>query len=50
MHATVAFEGESPAGLRQSERLSTRLVLEHRASVLKLPRGPFLDEWRPSWS
>jgi HlyD family secretion protein len=43
VRATVAFEGESPAGLRQSERLATRLVLERRRSVLKLPRGPFLE-------
>lgn len=43
VRATVAFEGESPAGLRQSERLSTRLLLERHASVLKLPRGPFLE-------
>jgi hypothetical protein len=43
VRATVVFEGESPAGLRQSERLSTRLVLERHRSVLKLPRGPFLE-------
>lgn len=43
VRATVAFDGESPAGLRQSERLETRLLLERRASVLKLARGPFLE-------
>lgn len=43
VRATVAFEGESPAGLRQGERLATRLLLERRASVLKLPRGSFLE-------
>jgi HlyD family secretion protein len=39
----VAFDGESPAGLRQNERLSMRILLERRANVLKLPRGPFLE-------
>jgi HlyD family secretion protein len=43
VRATVVFDGEPPAGLRQGERLSTRLVLERRRSVLKLPRGPFLE-------
>lgn len=43
VRATVAFDGESPTGLRQSERLQTRLLLERHASVLKLPRGPFLE-------
>jgi HlyD family secretion protein len=44
---TVRFSGkapgEIPAGLRQSQRVSVRLVLDRRANVLKVPRGPFLD-------
>jgi HlyD family secretion protein len=41
--ATVAFDGESPAGLRQSQRVRVRLLLDTRKGVLKLPRGPFLQ-------
>ena len=32
-----------PQGLRQNQRVSTRIVLESRDDVLKVPRGPFLD-------
>lgn len=42
-HGTVAFEGAPPAGLRQSQRVSVRMVFETKANVLKLPRGPFLE-------
>jgi HlyD family secretion protein len=40
---TVQFSGAVPAGLRQSQRVSVRLVLDRRSNVLKVPRGPFLD-------
>lgn len=40
---TVAFDGEPPRGLRQSQRVTTRLVFESRPGVLKVPRGPFLE-------
>ena len=40
---TVHFTGNVPEGLRQSQRVSVRLVLERRPDVLKVPRGPFLD-------
>ena len=43
VRATVAFVGDIPPGLRQNERLSTRIVLERRVGVLKLPRGAFLE-------
>jgi HlyD family secretion protein len=39
----VAFTGRVPAGLRQNQRVATRLILESRADVLKVPRGPFLE-------
>ena len=39
----VAFTGATPAGLRQNQRVSTRLILEARPDVLKVPRGPFLE-------
>lgn len=40
---TVHFAGGIPEGLRQSQRVSVRLVLERKPGVLKVPRGPFLD-------
>ena len=39
----LRFSGEVPQGLRQNQRLSTRIVLESRDNVLKVQRGPFLD-------
>jgi len=39
----VAFDGGPPPGLRQNQRVSARLLLDHRSDVLKVPRGPFLD-------
>lgn len=39
----VAFRGPVPSGLRQSQRVSTRLVFEKKSGVLKVPRGPFLE-------
>ena len=39
----LAFTGEAPAGLRQSQRVTTRLILEARRDVLKVERGPFLE-------
>jgi HlyD family secretion protein len=39
----VRFAGDVPPGLRQNQRVSTRIVLESRASVLKVQRGPFVD-------
>ncbi len=39
----VAFTGEPPRGLKQNQRLTTRLILDARHDVLKLQRGPFLE-------
>lgn len=39
----VELLGEPPPGLKQNQRLSTRLVLERRRAVVKVPRGPFLE-------
>jgi HlyD family secretion protein len=39
----VAFTGDPPAGLRQNQRVSVRLVFERRRDVLKVPRGPFYE-------
>jgi HlyD family secretion protein len=40
----VAFRGATPAGLRQSQRAEVRLFLERRPGVLKIARGPFLEQ------
>jgi len=40
---TVVFEGKPPTGLRQSQRVTTRIVMEKKTGVVKVPRGPFLE-------
>lgn len=40
--ARVRFERQPP-GLRQSQRVSARIVIDEKADVLKLARGPFLE-------
>ena len=39
----VRFAGQTPAGLRQNQRLTTRILMEEKNAVLTLPRGQFLD-------
>jgi HlyD family secretion protein len=39
----VVFSGEAPSGLKQNQRVSTRLILDARTDVIKVPRGPFLE-------
>jgi HlyD family secretion protein len=39
----VRFEGGMPPGLRQNQRLTTRILMEEKHNVLTLPRGQFLD-------
>ncbi len=39
----VRFTGESPASLRQNQRLAGRILLEQRDEVLQVARGQFLD-------
>ena len=39
----VAFDGEQPPGLKQNQRLTTRLVFESKKNVLKVARGGFVD-------
>jgi len=41
--ATVAFRGDAPVGLKQSQRLTSRLVFESRRNVLKVTRGGWLE-------
>jgi HlyD family secretion protein len=41
--ARVRFDGAQPTGLRQSQRVNARLLIEERPNVLMLPRGPFVE-------
>jgi len=41
--ARVRFDGEQPRGLRQSQRVSARLLIEEKPNVLMVQRGPFLE-------
>lgn len=43
VRGVVVFSGEAPEGMKQNQRVSTRLILETRPDVLKVPRGPFLE-------
>jgi HlyD family secretion protein len=39
----LEFVDKRPAGLRQNQRLTARILIEDRGNVLKVERGPFLD-------
>jgi len=39
----VRFAEGMPPGLRQNQRLTTRILMEEKKAVLTLPRGQFLD-------
>lgn len=41
--ARVRFDGAQPAGLRQNQRVSARLLIEEKPNVLMVARGPFLE-------
>ena len=41
--ARLRFNGEMPAGLRQNQRLTTRILLEAKYDVLRVARGQFLE-------
>lgn len=42
--ARLRFEGSTPKQLRQNQRLSVRVLLDKRDSVLTVQRGSFVDE------
>jgi len=45
VNARLRFgDGQQPPGLRQNQRLSARIVLDTRKSVLMVERGPFLEQ------
>ncbi len=39
----IRFDGDVPGGLRQNQRLTTRILLESKDNVLMVPRGQFLQ-------
>lgn len=39
----VRFTNEPPQNLRQNQRINTQIILEHKADVLQVKRGQFLD-------
>lgn len=41
--ARVRFEGEQPKGLRQSQRVTARLLIEEKPNVLTVARGSFVE-------
>jgi HlyD family secretion protein len=41
--ARVRLDGQ-PAGLRQNQRVSARILIEERPDVLRVARGPFVEE------
>ena len=41
--ARVRFDGTQPKGLRQSQRVTARLLIEEKPNVLLVPRGPFVE-------
>ena len=42
--ARLRFGSEKPAGLRQSQRLSVRILIDRRDNVLMVDRGSFMDQ------
>jgi len=41
--ATVTFDGDVPQGLKQNQRLTTKLTFESKQNVLKVTRGAWSD-------
>jgi HlyD family secretion protein len=42
--ARLRFTGVQPVGLRQSQRLAVRILIDRRAEVLTVERGSFVDQ------
>lgn len=42
--ARLRFVGDKPAGLRQSQRMSVRILIDRRENVLMVDRGSFIDQ------
>ncbi|WP_343732996.1 efflux RND transporter periplasmic adaptor subunit [Duganella sp.] len=41
--ARVRFNGEQPAGLRQNQRVTARLLIDEKPNTLMVQRGPFVE-------
>lgn len=39
----IRFSGDKPEGLRQNQRLTTRILMDEHPNVLMVERGPFVD-------
>ena len=44
VNARIRFTDNQPQGLRQSQRMQARVVLDTRRNVLKVERGPFVEQ------
>ena len=44
VNARIRFSDKQPQGLRQSQRMQARVVLDTRRNVLKIERGPFVEQ------
>ena len=43
VRSRIRFTGETPANIRQNQRLTTRVLIEERPNTLTLQRGQFLE-------
>jgi HlyD family secretion protein len=48
--ARLRFDGTQPEALRQNQRLSVRVLLDHRERVLRVARGSFVEEGGGHWA
>ena len=48
--ARLRFDGAQPQALRQNQRLSVRVLLDQRESVLRVARGSFVEESGGRWA
>ncbi len=44
VNARIRFTDKQPQGLRQSQRMQARVVLDTRRNVVKVERGPFVEQ------
>lgn len=44
VNARIRFKDKQPPGLRQSQRLSARILMDTRRNVLMVERGPFVEQ------
>ena len=44
VNARIRFADKQPQGLRQSQRMQARLLLDTRRNALKIERGPFVEQ------